>query len=468
MMAALALSFGPWAVAQENALGPPEALQYPIEAGVDAPRGVASIFLRSALQDATDLALCQVLMTAAEETIPSPFRRVDCLPAFAEQVRNGDGIVHWASGARPLDCGTDCIGEPFMRQTQFTQRPNLRQAMLMGRLALIIDPPGPFNRDLTYSFDVTYTCEAENGATGGTFVLDVRVHDPVIGDPGIFESVLNFLTPGDLSRLIEQRIRQEVRGIPAVSQEQGPCFSVGVSRSDDHRFTSVVFDPDPVVTRRPGAAAFRDQATIHLLRIVRKPLPPLGGVEQTPPNDPATGQFGVYLNGVQVPLPPLIPNGTGAMDLPPVGGAVTLDYCRTIDVTDFDRLQVLFTHGTGDAVWSQFTREDQFGAGGLHTMTTGRTVIVPGGPGPPDPVTGRPTQTKPHPVALREFELVYTITYSPRGGLTPEIGPVVADPRPSPRPGGVRIPGRDRAVSLPGDRPVLAPDRPEPRPCRQI
>jgi hypothetical protein len=79
-----------------------------------------------------------------------------------------------------------------------------------------------------------------------------------------------------------------------------------------------------------------------------------------------------------------------------------------------DRLQLIFVNTHGGAVWSQFAANTNFGAGPPHTMTTGRKVVVPGQPGPPNPITGRPGSVKPQSIVLREFELLYTIEYRAR------------------------------------------------------
>jgi hypothetical protein len=178
------------------------------------------------------------------------------------------------------------------------------------------------------------------------------------------------------------------------------------------------------------------------------------------PGSPAAGVFNAYLNGSFVAFPPTSPTPSGGIDLPPEGGVAELNYCRTIQLTDSDRLQLLFTNGLGGTVWSQFPRSDGFGENAVKSMTTGRTIVVPGFPGPPDPVTGRPTVSKPQAVNLREFELVYTITYVPQPG-------VVATAEPS-RPGGRSGVGAE-ALSA-GDVPTVAvdPSRPAPQPCREI
>ena len=197
-----------------------------------------TLFLRTFVEEAADLALCQVLMTRAGRPIPAPFLPESCEPAFAERVQKGEGIVHWAEGARPLQCEQDCIGRPLLTQTDFVRRPNLRQAMVQGTLAFVADPSGPINRDLIYGYDVRLTCEAENGSQTGDFMVSVDVREPVIGDPGFLESFFDFFGSGNLSSLIENRINRELTSVGAISVNRGPCLSVGVFRSSTSRTPS--------------------------------------------------------------------------------------------------------------------------------------------------------------------------------------------------------------------------------------
>ena len=452
--------------AQENALGPSDVLQYPVEASSTAALGAAGAFLRYQIETATDLSLCQVLMTAAGRSIPANFSASDCTSEFADKVRNNEGIVHWADNARPLQCGSNCFGRPFMSRTQLLDRPNVRRAMLYGSLNFVLDGPGPANRDLTYFYEIHFTCKTVNGARNGDFVVDVEFGNPIIGDPGTFEAVFDFLLPINLSRSITAAIRRELPGVPGQTTTLNPCQSVGVYRPTNPLFDMAVYDLPPSAGPRMGrsdigaATTLRDTATIHFLRIVRKPLP--GNVDDSYAElgNPAAGHFNVFINGSLASFPPIAPTPTGAIDLPPEGGSVELNYCRTVDLTGSDRLQLLFTNGLGGAVWSQFARTDGFGATGAKTLTTGRSIVVPGHSGPPDPVTGRPRPVKPESVMLREFELLYTITYSKRPDAVATTEPA--------RPG--RRPDVGAITDALGDRPSVAvdPSAPAPQPCRKI
>lgn len=442
--------------AVEDVLGPPDILQYPVQAAETAPRAATGPFLRAAIEREADLALCEALMTEAGRTIPSEFQASDCEPEFADKVRNNEGVVHWADNARPLTCGSSCFGRPFMSGTRFVDHPNLRQAMLYGRLKFVLDPPGPINRDVTYSYEARFTCQTTNGARNGDFVVDIKFGDPVIGDPGGVEALLDFLLlPVQLSRRIEAGIRRELASVPGVSNTFSACRSVGVSRADNPFFDAAVYDaPTPGGIRvRPAltATALSDTAKIEFLRITRKPLPPFVPAGHASPGDPAAGYFDVYLNGAHATLP--LPLG---MALPPEGGSVALNLCKTITLDGADRLQVLFTNGLGGAVWSQFPREDKFGANAPRTMTTGRMVVVPAFPGVPDSVTGRPGTGKPQAVMLREYELLYRITFTPRPDTATTTGPA--------RPGGGLL------GDVVGDRPSVAVESTSPAssPCVEI
>lgn len=206
--------------------------------------------------------------------------------------------------------------------------------------------------------------------------------------------------------------------------------------------------------------AIRNRATIQFLRITRKPLPALVSPEHASPGNPGAGYFTAYVNGVRAAFPPPSPQAPDGLVLPPAGGSVAINFCKTIDLTDADRLQVIFANGLGGAVWSQFSKAESFGSNPSRTMTTGRTIVVPGLPGPPNPRTGSPRPVKPTTAILREFELLYRIIYTPR--------PDTATETPSSSRRGGR-PGRAGAAS--GAGVVAADPAPAPapsQPCREI
>ncbi|KAF1720910.1 hypothetical protein [Pseudoxanthomonas wuyuanensis] len=401
------LLVGATALAQDEALGPPDALQYPVQASETAARAVTAPFLRKAIEDAADLGLCEALMREAGHSFPGGFRPQDCTPAFAAKVRAGDGIVHWRSeNARPLKCGTACFGRPFASATRHVDKPNLRETMLYGRLQFKIDPPGPVDRDLTYGYEVHVQCKAENGARTGNIEVKVEVGDPVLGDPHPLESALDFLLlPVQISRRIESTIRGYLRTIPTAVIGGEACRSIGVSLAQDPKFDAMPFDLAQATAGgvRPGLDAvggvLTDRARVEFLSITRHPLPLGVAAAHAQPGAVEAGYFNVFLNGANVAFPPPVGAPEG-LRLPPEGGSVALNYCRTVALGGADRLQLLFVNALGGAVWSQFARGAAFGASAPRRITTGRTIVVPGTP-------------KPRVVPLREFELLYRIVYLP-------------------------------------------------------
>lgn len=436
-------------LAQEEALGPPDALQYPGEASASAVRAITTPFLRKAIEDAADLGLCEALMRAAGRQVPGNFQAQDCTPEFAAQVRSESGLVSWRSeNARPLKCGTSCFRRPFKTATRHVDRPNLREAMLFGHLDFEIDPPGPVNRDLTYSYEVHVQCKAENGARTGNIEVRVDVGDPVLGEPHRLESALDFfLLPAQISRRIETHMRKHLTSIPTQVVGGEPCRSIGINLAQDPKFDAMPFDLARAgggVRPLPGGTGGlqTDRARVEFLSITRHPLPLGVDAGHARPGNPAAGYFNVFLNGQNVAFPP--PQGApeGLM-LAPEGGTVGLNYCRTVSLDGADRLQLLFVNALGGTVWSQFPRTAGFGADAVRRITTGRDVVVPGHP-------------RPHPVPLREFELLYRVVYLPAPVISASGGGVHGEPFRAPTSG---------EHALPGDLPSTPI---ETMPCREI
>ncbi len=440
------------ALAQEEALGPPEALQYPFQANETAPRAITMPFLRAAIEQAADLGLCEALMREAGNEFPNGFGAQDCTSEFATKVRNRDGLVKWRSeNARPLKCGSDCFGRPFNSTTRNVDKPNLREAMLYGQLRFEIDPTGPVNRDLTYSYEVHVQCKTAEGARNGDIEIRVDVGDPVLGEPQAAEAALDFLLlPAQISRRIESSMRAKIGSIPSKVLGGETCRSIGVAHAQDPKFDSMPFDlaQTPVRPVRPAMDALAgvrtERARVEFLSITRHPLPLGVAPEHARPGAVEAGYFNAYLNGANVPFPP--PQGApDGLRLPPEGGTVALNYCRTVSLEGSDRLQLLFVNALGGAVWWQFARTAGFGAGAPHRITTGRTIVVPGTP-------------KPRVVPLREFELLYRIVYLPAPALTE----ATTDPRGGirPRHGSHALPVASGGVLTEGGAPAT--------PCREI
>jgi hypothetical protein len=276
---------------------------------------------------------------------------------------------------------------------------------------------------------------------------------PVISDPGILESITSFMVPANISRAIEQGIRDRLSTPGSQSQSLGRCRSIGANQAADPAFDSILFDLPAAGTRLPtvrvpiDVGALSSSATVRFVRITRKPVTGF-----TPPAEP--GQFSVYLNGI----PALFPDAP-ALDLPVTGGSAAINFCKTIDLNGANRLQLIFTNSHGGAAWSQFAENTNYGAGPARSMTTGRTVVVPGSPGPPDPVTGKPRPAKPQPLVLREFELLYTIEYhAPPNQIT--VAPATGG-------GGIRPTRPGLALTAP--EAVLSDGSAQPaQPCKKI
>jgi hypothetical protein len=451
------------AAAQENVIGPPDILQYPVEASPQAQGALEVASLRKQIESGADLAFCETLMRQASKWPPTPsrdFMPSDCLPEFKSKVAANEGIVHWESdGSRPTNCGLNCVSRPFLNRTYNVGRPNFRRASLHGYLNLFLEPPGdhvPNNRSVSLPFDAFFGCATANGARNGTFRVEVDFGFPIVGDPGFWENVINvLLAPANVSERTESGIRKQLSNFGSQTASTIGCASIGASRPADSADDKATFD-FPAAGRAPTVGAdvaqLRDQATIELLRIKRNPLPGLIAPEIARPGDPAAGQFSVFLNGLERFLPP------EGLALPPEGGSAGINYCMTVDLTGADRLQIIFANALGGSVWSQFYPNENFGAGQPQTMTTGRTVVVPGMPRF-DPITGRTEPAKPEARLLTEFELLYRITYTPRPNT---VAP--------PSTGGVRPGLQDVTGIRPGQRPQVGvdPTAAPQQPCRKI
>jgi hypothetical protein len=453
------------AAAQENVIGPPDILQFPGAASANATGGLEMSLLRAEIERGADLSLCETLMRHAKAWPPPPpdfreFTDADCTPEFRSRVASNQGVFHWDSnGARPTKCGTNCLGRPQLTRTQHVGRPNVRQVVVRGSLVFFAEPEGDFvpnNRRVTLPFDAFFECATERGARTGNLRIDVDFGHPIVGDPGILESLANaILAPLNVSARTESGIRRRLGQLATQSKTAAFCSSIGAflsPNSADDRATFDIPPSKPKVIVRPTVAALRDEATIEFIRITRKPLPALIDPIHSQPGNPAAGQFTVFLNGLQRFLPP------EGLNLPPAGGAAPVNLCTTIDMGGADRLQIIFANDLGGAVWSQFTAAQSFGGVKPRTMTTGRTIVVPGTP-KFNPITGKPEPAKPEVRLLQEFELLYRIRYRPSPGVLTDSGT-------PPRGGrGGRVGGRlgGRIDDLPV---AVDPSKPPPQPCK--
>lgn len=454
LVASLVIAAPRAASAQENQTSAPVPLARPVLETNTGANGRFDIgTLRALIQTGANVELCAILMKDAKQPVPPDFDWNKCPTQFQNEVNGGQGKVSWSSGAKPAECGTSCVGRPFMTQSTFLNRPNTIFAMLYGHLQFDVDVPGPFNRSVTYGYQVQFRCLADTAPPDSHFNVAVIFEQPVVNDPGILESIADFLAlPVNLSNRITQGIRAQLTAPGSESASLARCSSIGARQAAQPSDDAVVFNI-PSGTRRPpivggpGSEVVGRTATVHFESITRRP-PTFG---YTPAADP--GEFEVFLNGLPVFIPQV-----AAADLPVAGGSVVLNLCKTIDVGGADRLQIIFANSNGGAVWSQFASGASFGADAARMVTTARTVVVAGLPGPPNPITGTSGPVKPQPIVVQEYDLSYTIDYQ---------GATTVMERSSGAPGGAAA-GATAAPRNINVRDVAINVHPRVAACRQI
>lgn len=433
----------------EGAQNAPDPLQYP--AITPSNGGAVTLpvtMLRQAIEAAGNAQLCKVLMTDAHMAIPDNFDFSKCPTDIANKVKNRQGKARWASGAKPTECGTNCVGRPSNGRDMNVDRPNTHHATVTGHIDIEVDNPGP-NRTVYFNWKAFARCDMKPGGPPhqGEIKFDVVVDPPVVGDAGFWEGAINFfLGPVDWSRRIGEGIRAQLSTPGGQTSNTGlKCMTVGSVVGGNAAQDAFVFDVKPPVIVGPPRTA-----TVRLISVTRKPVPTFN---YTPPVDP--GSFVLFVNGVSAPLPTTAP-------LPPGGGTAPLNMCKTINMDGSDRLQVLFTSSLGGTTWSQLGSADGYGAGKTHRMTTGRNVVVPGRPSPINP------HPKPETLHLDEFELTYTIEYSnPLGGLNSlpaaQLQAAGGPSGPSPTPATGIVKGNANLGAVKGlDQKIT------PQPCRQL
>jgi hypothetical protein len=422
-------------MAQENMTSPPAPLPWPapeVDTAVQTSFTVST--LRREVELKTNIEICRQRMERNHETVPEAFDWTKCPQAHKDAIAAREGLIAWREGARPTECGEGCVGRPMFSQSTFTDQPNVIYAMLYGHLDFTIDTT--FNRDVTYFYEAQFHCVMDPGNRVGHLQVRVAMGQPVVSEPGWFESVVDFVAlPLNISRAVEAGMRASLTTpSPSNTSTGDRCVSIGPKRADSAAYDVILFRQPSSQGPRPigGAgleAAVGRQATVHFLGVTRKP-PTFG---YTPPAE--AGSFVAYLNGQPVVFPDL-----PELRLPASGGSTSLNLCRTIDVAGTDRLQVIFANSLGGGVWSQFAQHQRFGAGPARRMTTSRSVVVAGLqplPGQPPPPGG----SRPRSVVLREYELLYSVEYTPEPTVASDE-PAATPPR---DPGRVGRPPRGRA-----------------------
>ncbi len=434
--AALLAAAPPMAEGQENMISPPAPLPWPAaELDTNVQTSFAISMLRREIEMKTNIELCRQRMERNHEPVPAGFDWTMCPPAHKDAIAAREGLVAWQEGARPTECGGECVGRPNLSQTTYTDRPNLVYAMLYGHLGFTIDTT--FDRDVTYFYEAQFHCVMDPDRRGGSLQVRVAFGQPVLSEPGWLESLADFAAmPLNISRAVEAGMRAQLSGVgPTSTSTNDRCVSVGPKRLDNPAYDQIIFRQPARGARtlddRAPVTAVGRLATVRFLGVTRKP-PSFG---YTPPAE--VGSFQVYLNGDMVVLPDL-----PELQLPASGGSTSLNLCRTIDLGGADRLQVIFANSHGGGVWSQFAEHQRFGAGSARRMTTGRSVVVASRqplPGEPPPPGG----TRPRSVILREYELLYSIDYTPAPTVVGAEQPPARDPGRVERPPTDRAPERD-------------------------
>jgi hypothetical protein len=198
------------------------------------------------------------------------------------------------------------------------------------------------------------------------------------------------------------------------------CRSIGAAAASDPaewKFDAFNWDGPASPGLTVISALTRGTATVYFDRIIRHKT-----LVSDSTTDPFT--FRVYLNGISGLMPK-----TGEIDLAP-DGVSTQAFCKSIDVTGADSLQILFTSNTGGSVWSQFPAAANYGAGGSRSMTTGQSMVLP----------ARAPGEKPQQFLNREFEVQYHIEYQPPATVVAS-GQVVASAAAPPGAPGVSAGG---------------------------
>ncbi len=182
---------------QENLVSPPVPLQWPrIERGQRPNRNFPIRLLRVSLEDGVNTMLCKQLMKEADEPIPADFTFSLCPAEFRNTIALRQGKVRWAPGAKPSECGTNCVHRPFMTTSSAFDKPNTNFAMLFGHLDLLVTAKTLFTRRVSFGYEAKFECITKPGDKEGVFTVRVVFDRPVVGGGGVFESVINFLYTG--------------------------------------------------------------------------------------------------------------------------------------------------------------------------------------------------------------------------------------------------------------------------------
>lgn len=365
----VALVFIPFSMpAWAGDIEPPPALGPP-SANVNSPRGYSSLFIRYYVQTAAELSMF-------EANKGSPHK------------------LSWASNAEPLSCA-NCVQGPSMGPTTRIDRPNDMVARMTFQLAMDLDVKNlPGDRRLITPVDVLVRCADWIDGTGELEIF-TRTGVPYLDGATLFEDIIDFFSPWDLSQHIDGKIKAELGPAGTGLDVQGPCVSLGTYKDQNPLYDSFVWD-EPL---QPSVLDFLQGSVIAsanvgkvtvVLKEIRRLATPLV------PDAAAPVSFDVYVNGRWIDL------GGAQTGVVGVEGSVPISANRIIMPSgDLDALQVIFASSSSGAGWDHFTRSEGFGEGeqGLKTHSH---VYLRSPPGIPKPL-------KPLPTDIREFELIYDV-----------------------------------------------------------
>lgn len=446
LMVAIAVATlgGKPASAQEDNNSAPPPLQFPTLQVTEANGVFGMGALRSAIQQGANAMLC-ILLTREKNpdaVFDDTFTFNECDPDIAFAVNNNLGSIHWLPGARPMECGGDCMSRPMNDQTRSLDLPNRRFASVRGRLTFRLEDVGPtlFDRDVNFPLEVRFECRVQGALKVGELLVTTVVGQPFSDEPGIDETIFNILLfPLEISRQIDNRLRAALGGgstSPSISL--GRCTSIGAHQDPVNPQADgfTWFQPPPAQGgAHPPISPPGTTAMIVFDSIVRNQT-----LEKSPP-PAAPLQFVVYVNGSGTVIP-----RTGTITLSP-GGRHDQKYCKTVNVEDAENLQILFVDSLGGTVWSQFPRVADFGNGPVRRMTTGRQYFEP--PTPIQGVPQPPGSDKPQSFIAREFEVQYHIVFEP-SAVTPPTATPAGPAAPTPIDGGVITTETEVPTATPG------------------
>lgn len=353
------------------------------------------------------------------------------------------GKFSLASGSRPSTCGYACFGKPILNRSWLRDNPNERFATIGGHLKFDVEVPNWFNRQVTYFYDIQVGCRPVPGKPDPEARLSITVNPPIPSEPGLTEQIVDFIIPfWDISAGINDSVSESMEAFTVtLPSPEGAganalrCRSIGVIQSatgnPDSDFIKWNFP------RRTPLAGPDQNYTIRLDSVTRKKT-----AEHAPGADPV--RFKIFFNGAAGAIPIEV-------TLPANGGTKPLNVCRTVPLKGKDVLQILVVDdvpgmdGPG-AVWSEFPRVENFGAGPPRKMTTGRRTKL----------FQSAVSNKPSTGIVREYEIAYTIIDDSRSKFDDVIGErptevkPAQEPAPQPKPKKGRFKGKDAAAPKPG------------------